>query len=73
MDARVTQAATDAERYPTLSAAGMAMLRRLREHPAAPRFHNRSGKQIAVNNAVLFLARDRELAEDAYAGDIIAP
>ncbi|MDR3424170.1 MAG: peptide chain release factor 3 [Alphaproteobacteria bacterium] len=34
-------------------------------------FHVRSGKQIAVNNAVLFLARDRELAEDAYAGDIM--
>ena len=33
--------------------------------------HTRSGKQIAVNNAVLFLARDRELAEDAFAGDII--
>ena len=34
-------------------------------------FHGRSGKMIAVNNAVLFLARDRELAEDAYAGDIM--
>ncbi|MGB4102368.1 MAG: peptide chain release factor 3 [Alphaproteobacteria bacterium] len=33
--------------------------------------HTRSSKQIAVNNAVLFLARDRELAEDAFAGDII--
>jgi len=33
--------------------------------------HVRSGKQMAVNNAVLFLARERELAEDAWAGDII--
>ncbi len=33
--------------------------------------HVRSGKQIPVNNAVLFLARDRELAEDAWPGDII--
>ena len=33
--------------------------------------HVRSEKQISVNNAVLFLARDRELAEDAYAGDIM--
>ena len=33
--------------------------------------HSRSGKQLAVNNAVLFLARDRELAEDAFAGDIM--
>ena len=34
-------------------------------------FHGRSDKMIAVNNAVLFLARDRELAEDAFAGDIM--
>jgi peptide chain release factor 3 len=33
--------------------------------------HMRSGKLLAVNNAVLFLARDRELAEDAWPGDII--
>jgi len=33
--------------------------------------HSRSGKLLAVNNAVLFLARERELAEDAYAGDIM--
>ena len=31
----------------------------------------RSGKTLAVNNAVLFQARDRELAEEAYAGDIV--
>jgi peptide chain release factor 3 len=31
----------------------------------------RSGKQINVHNAVLFLAQDRELAEEAFAGDII--
>ena len=34
-------------------------------------FHGRSGKMLAVNNAVLFLARERELAEDAFAGDIM--
>jgi peptide chain release factor 3 len=34
-------------------------------------FHSRSQKMIAVNNAVLFLARERELAEDAFAGDIM--
>ncbi|MEI6559058.1 MAG: peptide chain release factor 3 [Rhodospirillaceae bacterium] len=33
--------------------------------------HSRSGKILAVNNAVLFMARDRELAEDAWPGDII--
>jgi peptide chain release factor 3 len=33
--------------------------------------HVRSGKTIALNNPVLFLARERELAEEAYAGDIL--
>ena len=33
--------------------------------------HVRAGKDIAVNNAVMFLAQDRELAEDAWPGDII--
>lgn len=31
----------------------------------------RSGKSLNVHNAVLFLAQDRELAEEAFAGDII--
>jgi peptide chain release factor 3 len=31
----------------------------------------RSGKSLAVGNAVLFQARDRELAEEAFAGDIV--
>jgi peptide chain release factor 3 len=34
-------------------------------------FHIRTGKTMAVNNPVLFMARDRELAEEAWAGDII--
>jgi peptide chain release factor 3 len=33
--------------------------------------HVRSGKTLALNNPVLFLARDRELAEEAWPGDII--
>jgi len=33
--------------------------------------HVRSGKQLNLHNPVLFLARDRELAEEAWAGDII--
>ncbi|MGD9538427.1 MAG: peptide chain release factor 3 [Alphaproteobacteria bacterium] len=31
----------------------------------------RTGKQFAVHNPILFFARERELAEEAYAGDII--
>jgi peptide chain release factor 3 len=34
-------------------------------------FHPRSGAQLSVHNPVLFLAQDRELAEEAVAGDII--
>ena len=33
--------------------------------------HVRSGDKLAVNNPVFFLAQDRELAEDAFAGDVI--
>ncbi len=33
--------------------------------------HVRSGKTMAISAPVLFLARDRELAEEAHAGDII--
>ena len=33
--------------------------------------HVRAGKPMAVSNPVLFLASERELAEDAWAGDII--
>lgn len=33
--------------------------------------HVRSGKTLAIHNAQLFLAQDREIAEEAFAGDII--
>ncbi len=33
--------------------------------------HVRTGKILNIHNPVLFLAQDRELAEEAYAGDII--
>src|SRR5204863_2659674 len=33
--------------------------------------HPRSGKPINVHNPLMFLARDREVVEDAWAGDII--
>ncbi len=33
--------------------------------------HARSGKMVNLHNPVLFLARDREMAEEAFAGDII--
>lgn len=33
--------------------------------------HSRSGKQITVHNPLIFFAQDRNVAEDAFAGDII--
>jgi peptide chain release factor 3 len=33
--------------------------------------HVRAGKPMSITNPVLFLAADRELAEEAWAGDII--
>ena len=33
--------------------------------------HLRTDKQITMHNPVLFMARDREIAEEAWAGDII--
>ena len=33
--------------------------------------HLRDNKQMILHNPVMFLAQDRELAEDAYAGDIV--
>lgn len=34
-------------------------------------WHQRSQKQMILHNPVMFLAQDRELAEEAFAGDII--
>src|SRR5262245_2957181 len=34
-------------------------------------FHVRTGKSLAIQNPVLFLAQERELAEEAWAGDIL--
>jgi peptide chain release factor 3 len=34
-------------------------------------FHVRTGKTMAIHNPLLFMARERELAEEAWAGDII--
>jgi peptide chain release factor 3 len=33
--------------------------------------HNRSGKQLTIHTPLLFMAQDREAAEEAFAGDII--
>jgi peptide chain release factor 3 len=33
--------------------------------------HHRAGKQVALNNATIFMAQDRTNVEEAYSGDII--
>lgn len=51
---------TDAERYPTLTEAGARMLRRLREHPAAPVFRNRSGNRLTHDDLAAVRAFEAE-------------
>ncbi|QJD88951.1 AMP-binding protein [Duganella dendranthematis] len=45
----VAQADAERERFPTLSAAGSAMLAFLREHPAAPAYRNESGNKLLAH------------------------
>lgn len=52
------QALTSPSRLPGLSAHGEAMLRRLREHPAAPRFRDMSGHRLSA--AMRWQARCRQ-------------
>lgn len=55
---------TDAERFPLLTPHGRALLERLREHPAAPRFTARSGNRLTEES----LRRVR-----AFAGECSGP
>jgi phenylacetate-CoA ligase len=41
---------TDADRFPTLSEAGRAMLTLMTEHPAAPAYRNRSGNRLLAED-----------------------
>ena len=51
---------TDAERYPTLTPAGRAMLARMAEHPAAPIFRNRSGNRLLAGDLLSLAAFEAE-------------
>lgn len=50
---------TDEQRFPLLGEPGRAMLRRLLEHPAAPRYNNRAGDRLTADG----LAAVRRFAE----------
>lgn len=52
---------TDAERYPTLTPAGAAMLRFLREHPNAPVYRNESGNRLTAEDVVALKAYEAEV------------
>ena len=60
MDPRVIEP-TDADRYPTLTPDGEAMLKKLREHPAAPRFRNESGNRLSVEDVARVQAFEAEV------------
>ena len=57
------------EDHPALDAAGRRMLDFLREHPKAPRFHNRSGHRLLPEEVTA--ARDFERHECCIIGHII--
>lgn len=60
-------AITDAERYPTLSEHGCAMLKFLREHPHAPLFRNESGNRLTAEDVERVREFEREtLAAEAH-------
>ena len=57
---------TDAERYPTLSDVGAAMLRFLKEHPCAPIYRNQSGNRLTPGD----IERVRKFEQDACGAEV---
>ena len=57
----MTAEPTDAERYPTLTDAGRAMLQWMREHPAAPTFRNRSGNRLLADEVAALREYERRI------------
>jgi phenylacetate-CoA ligase len=53
---------TDADRYPTLSEHGRRMLDRLREHPHAPIYRDRSGNRLRAAEVARVRAFEEEMA-----------
>ncbi|HEY9132008.1 MAG TPA: AMP-binding protein [Dyella sp.] len=53
---------TDAERYPTLTEAGRAMLKHMSEHPSAPLFRNRSGNRLLSEEVEALRAYESDIA-----------
>jgi phenylacetate-CoA ligase len=68
-------ALTDAERWPLLTPQGAALLRRLREHPNAPRYNHACGDRLTAAARDRLRAYRTVLAEpsagDAWVGELI--
>lgn len=54
--------ATDEDRFPVLSDEGAALLRRMREHPSAPIFRDRSGHRLRPDEIARVRAFEAEVA-----------
>jgi phenylacetate-CoA ligase len=68
MDARVMasepdESITDADRYPTLTEHGRALLRSMREHPNAPIYRNESGNRLTPADVERVRAFEREVLD----------
>ena len=66
MVARVSHEPSDADRYPTLSEAGRAMLTHMAEHPHAPVFRNRSGNRLLADEIVALRTYEREVGPATF-------
>jgi phenylacetate-CoA ligase len=69
MDPRMTNAPTDAERYPTLTAAGHQTLKFMREHPCAPIYRKQSGNRLTSQDITELLAFENKLANSLRGPD----
>lgn len=72
MDARVS-GTTDADRYPTLTEAGRAMLRRLTDDEAAPIYRNRSGNRLTAEDLAALAAFEHDNLDASLAWTSGAP
>jgi phenylacetate-CoA ligase len=58
---------TDRERYPTLTDAGLATLRMMREHPCAPIYRKQSGNRLTADDIVALHTFDKKLDSQTQA------
>ncbi|MDN2712256.1 capsule biosynthesis protein CapK [Janthinobacterium sp. SUN118] len=65
--------ASDREYCPTLTQAGRDMLERLRSHPSAPRYRNRSGNKLLAEEVDALRAYEREVMEAGIGWSADAP